>query len=113
MQLKDGSGFFTKLDVLALCIAALGHDAGHFALNNAFLINSDHEIVRKYGAVSALEHFHVSKLMEVLEFGVTLMEVFPWRPTGREILLCRCLASSRTCRVKLQGEQPIHDFPSA
>ena len=50
-----------------MCIAALGHDAGHFALNNAFLINSDHEIVRKYGAVSALEHFHVSKLMEVLE----------------------------------------------
>uniref|UniRef100_A0A7S0WKN7 PDEase domain-containing protein n=1 Tax=Pyramimonas obovata TaxID=1411642 RepID=A0A7S0WKN7_9CHLO len=59
--------FFTKMDLLVLCVAALGHDAGHFALNNAFLVNSDHEIVRKYGAVSALEHFHVSKLMEVLE----------------------------------------------
>lgn len=59
--------FFRKLDTLVLLVAALGHDAGHFALNNAFLINSDHEIVRKHGAASALEHYHVSKLLEVLE----------------------------------------------
>lgn len=59
--------FFSELDVLVLFVAALGHDAGHFALNNAFLINSDHEIVRKHGAVSSLEHFHVSNLMEVIE----------------------------------------------
>jgi len=59
--------FFRKIDTLTLLVAALGHDAGHFALNNAFLINSDHEIVRKHGPVSALEHFHVSKLLERLE----------------------------------------------
>ena len=58
---------------MTLLVAALGHDAGHFALNNAFLINSDHEIVRKHGPVSALEHFHVSKLLERLEVRLFLM----------------------------------------
>lgn len=58
--------FFTKLDLLVLFVSALGHDTGHFALNNAFLLNSNHEVVQKHGSTSALEHFHLSKLMEVI-----------------------------------------------
>mmetsp|Transcript_30575 Transcript_30575/g.51503 ORF Transcript_30575/g.51503 Transcript_30575/m.51503 type:complete len:367 (+) Transcript_30575:209-1309(+) len=59
--------FFSKLEVLVLCIAALGHDLGHFALNNMFLVNSNHPIVQKHGKVSALEHHHLNEMTEVLE----------------------------------------------
>uniref|UniRef100_A0A7S0R760 PDEase domain-containing protein n=1 Tax=Pyramimonas obovata TaxID=1411642 RepID=A0A7S0R760_9CHLO len=59
--------FFSKVEVLVLCVAALGHDLGHFALNNMFLINSNHELVQKFGATSSLEHYHLSLLKELLE----------------------------------------------
>lgn len=55
------------MEVLVLCIAALGHDLGHFALNNKFLINSNHPIVQKHGKESALEHHHLNEITEVLE----------------------------------------------
>ena len=35
---------FDDVEVLALYIGALGHDAGHFRLNNAFLKNSKHTL---------------------------------------------------------------------
>mmetsp|Transcript_4499 Transcript_4499/g.6074 ORF Transcript_4499/g.6074 Transcript_4499/m.6074 type:complete len:377 (-) Transcript_4499:446-1576(-) len=57
---------FSAVDILAVCIAAIGHDVGHFSLNNAFLCNSNHDIVREFGLRSSLENFHLSKLLEIL-----------------------------------------------
>jgi len=57
----------SPLEMLGLLVAAFGHDIGHFALNNAFLSNSKHEIAVKYDFCSALENYHLAGLLEILE----------------------------------------------
>ena len=57
---------FDDVEVLALYIGALGHDAGHFRLNNAFLKNSKHTLFRKYPD-SVLENFHLGLVFELVE----------------------------------------------
>jgi cAMP-specific phosphodiesterase 4 len=57
---------FDPVEVLALYLGALGHDAGHFRLNNAFLKNSKHALYKKYRE-SVLENFHLGLLFELLE----------------------------------------------
>ena len=59
-------GVFDPVEVLALYLSALGHDAGHFRLNNAFLKNSKHALYKKHPE-SILEHFHLRLLFELLE----------------------------------------------
>ena len=51
---------------MALYLSALGHDAGHFRLNNAFLKNSKHTLFKKYPE-SILENFHLGLLFELLD----------------------------------------------
>jgi len=58
-------GPFTPLEVLALYVAALGHDAGHFGVNNAYLVNSRHALYKK-SPTSTLENFHARTLAGVL-----------------------------------------------
>lgn len=55
-----------KVETLALYLAALGHDAGHFRLNNAFLNNSKHALCKRYPE-SVLENYHIKLLFELLE----------------------------------------------
>ncbi|EEH56435.1 uncharacterized protein MICPUCDRAFT_4565, partial [Micromonas pusilla CCMP1545] len=57
---------FSAVETLALYLAALGHDAGHFRLNNAFLKNSKHTLAKKYPE-SVLENFHLGLVFELLE----------------------------------------------
>ena len=59
-------GVFDPVEVLALYLGALGHDAGHFRLNNAFLKNSKHALYKKYRE-SVLENFHLGLVFELLE----------------------------------------------
>ncbi|BFZ60719.1 3',5'-cyclic-nucleotide phosphodiesterase [Saitoella coloradoensis] len=56
----------THCDVLALCIAAIGHDLGHPGLNNNFLINACAPIALLYNDRSVLENFHCCALREFL-----------------------------------------------
>ena len=57
---------FSAVETLALYLAALGHDAGHFRLNNAFLKNSKHTLAKKYPE-SVLENFHLGLVFELLD----------------------------------------------
>ena len=59
-------GAFDDVEVMALYLSALGLDAGHFWLNNAFLKNSKHTLFKKYPE-SVLENFHLGLLFELLE----------------------------------------------
>ena len=60
-----GHGPFTKLEILALYVAALGHDAGHFGVNNAYLQNSRHALYKLY-TESTLEHYHAQILAQIV-----------------------------------------------
>ena len=52
---------------LASCfIAALGHDVGHPGYNNAYMMNSRHELAVTYNDRSCLENFHAAELERLI-----------------------------------------------
>lgn len=54
------------LEVFAILVAALGHDVGHLAVNNAFLVKTQHELALRYNDASPLENMHCSLLYEII-----------------------------------------------
>merc|ERR1740123_157825 len=58
-----------------LLIAAIGHDLGHWGVNNQFLIDSSHELAVMYNDRSPLENMHCSKLFLII--GDPSTNVFP------------------------------------
>jgi hypothetical protein len=53
-------------DLLAILVAALGHDAAHPGVNNAFLVNTAHDIAITYNDKSPLENMHASLCFKTL-----------------------------------------------
>ncbi len=47
-------------------VAALCHDIGHLALNNNFLINTQHELALQYMFESPLEKYHIFLTFAIL-----------------------------------------------
>ncbi|CAG9331209.1 unnamed protein product [Blepharisma stoltei] len=56
----------TPLDTMASIIAAAGHDVGHPALSNRFLINNKHELSLSYNDDSVLENMHIAKIFRIM-----------------------------------------------
>jgi hypothetical protein len=52
--------FMTDLEILGSVVACLGHDVGHGALTNRFLMNSRDELAVLYNDYSVLEMMHAS-----------------------------------------------------
>jgi cAMP-specific phosphodiesterase 4 len=59
--LSDAS---TSLQVLSGLTAAICHDCGHPAKNNAFMVNSKNQMALLYNDISVLENMHLSLLFE-------------------------------------------------
>ena len=66
--------YMTDIEILALVIATLGHDVGHQALTNRFLVSNRDQLAITYNDLSVLENMHAS-------FTFTLMQ-----GEGRNIL---------------------------
>lgn len=47
-------------------VAALGHDIGHPAFTNRFLINNKHELSLNYNDDSVLENMHIAKIFAIM-----------------------------------------------
>ena len=60
-----GHGPFDEDEMLALYVAALGHDVGHFGRTNAYLANSKHALHLLY-PTSTLERFHADRVSKLL-----------------------------------------------
>lgn len=58
--------FISNLDIMAGVIAALGHDAGHPAKNNRFLVATKHSIAIQYNDISVLEMLHSSLVFQIM-----------------------------------------------
>ena len=55
-----------KLDMISCIIASLGHDLGHPALTNRFLVNNRHKLAVRYNDFSVLENMHSAKTFKLL-----------------------------------------------
>lgn len=68
MALTTGGAerFFNFQDILTLLVAAVGHDVGHFGVNNIFLIRTGHALSITYNDVSPLENMHASTCFQTL-----------------------------------------------
>ena len=56
----------TQLDIISCIIASLGHDIGHPALTNRYLVNNRDKIAVRYNDASVLENMHASKTFKLL-----------------------------------------------
>lgn len=56
----------SDMHVLALLVAAIGHDLDHPGLNNAFLVNSSSPLALRYNDQSVLENHHAATTFAVL-----------------------------------------------
>ena len=54
------------LHILALLVAAVGHDVDHPGLNNAFLCASNDTLAMRYNDLSVLENHHAATTFEIL-----------------------------------------------
>lgn len=58
---------YSRLEVIAMLIAALGHDMHHPGYNNLFQINTKSELAIRYDGKSVLEQYSADCLIEMIE----------------------------------------------
>ncbi|KAJ3025966.1 UNVERIFIED_CONTAM: hypothetical protein HDU68_006406 [Siphonaria sp. JEL0065] len=69
---------FTKLEILAACIASAVHDVDHPGVNNNYLIQCSHPLAILYNDLSVLEYHHASKAFEIMQKpGMDIFAHFP------------------------------------
>jgi len=69
---KSGLGMICSTpERMAILVAALGHDCGHFARNNLFCQNSGHSLSYMYNDSSVLENMHAAITVRFLGTGDT------------------------------------------
>eukprot|EP00930_Biecheleria_cincta_P001749 TRINITY_DN102853_c0_g1_i1.p1 TRINITY_DN102853_c0_g1~~TRINITY_DN102853_c0_g1_i1.p1 ORF type:complete len:914 (+),score=185.84 TRINITY_DN102853_c0_g1_i1:133-2874(+) len=66
LSLTEAKRCLSETQQLSLMVAALGHDVGHVGVNNAFLVETSHELALTYNDRSPLENLHCSKLFQIL-----------------------------------------------
>mmetsp|Transcript_26366 Transcript_26366/g.34655 ORF Transcript_26366/g.34655 Transcript_26366/m.34655 type:complete len:883 (-) Transcript_26366:260-2908(-) len=67
LQLSRMNNFVSQIDLIAMLVAALGHDAGHPGVNNAFLINTGDDLALQHNDISPLENMHCFVLFSILK----------------------------------------------
>jgi hypothetical protein len=67
LQLCHCKEFLSGFERYALIITAICHDIDHPGLNNAFLIETSHELAMRYNDRSPLENMHASRLFDILQ----------------------------------------------
>jgi len=61
------AGYFGPMEILALCIAAVGHDAAHPGVTNAFLTASKSSLALLFNERSVLENLHCLTISKIVE----------------------------------------------
>ena len=61
------AGYISSIEMLALCIAAVGHDAAHPGVTNAFLAASGSSLATIFNERSVLENLHCLTICSIIE----------------------------------------------
>ncbi|CAG9461518.1 unnamed protein product [Pedinophyceae sp. YPF-701] len=56
----------TRLDAVAVLVAACGHDVGHLGVSNGFLVATRHPLALKYNDESVQENMHAAVLFQIM-----------------------------------------------
>ncbi|KAG1444680.1 hypothetical protein G6F56_010196 [Rhizopus delemar] len=88
---KKPQDLLSPTDIFALLIAAIGHDAAHPGVNNAFLINTSNPLATLYNDRSILENLHSVTLFQLLnKHGI---DKLLGDPLGEKIVISSILAT--------------------
>jgi len=105
---------FTKLEVLALLLAAVVHDVDHPGLTNDFLGKTDHPIAKAYGKGGCNEQHHLATAFSVLEqpgmdmlSGMSPAEADQVRHFVRTAVLCTDMAQHGKLANQLEEAKGI------
>lgn len=97
----------SRLEILGLLIAAIGHDVGHPGLNNTFLIETGHTLAITYNDISVLENFHGNQLFLILRNEecniLDNLERGQYQQLRRQVLQC-ILATDMSLHMDLLGK---------
>jgi len=66
LRMVKAEHFIGVHERFAMMVAALAHDIGHPGYNNAFLIETSHELAIRYNDSSPLENMHSARLFQIL-----------------------------------------------
>jgi hypothetical protein len=85
------SSFLTENDERLLLLSGLGHDLNHPGVNNAFMVNTKHEIALRFNNQAVLENYHAATLIEFLRtFDIGVSE------NDRQVILTTILGTDMT-----------------
>mmetsp|Transcript_125668 Transcript_125668/g.391306 ORF Transcript_125668/g.391306 Transcript_125668/m.391306 type:complete len:889 (-) Transcript_125668:155-2821(-) len=64
-SLVNSEGFISETMQFWMMIAAIAHDVGHIGVNNAYLVETSHELALKYNDRSPMENMHCALLFKL------------------------------------------------
>ncbi|OMJ91258.1 hypothetical protein SteCoe_6236 [Stentor coeruleus] len=99
--------YSSSLDIMTGIVAALGHDAGHPARNNRFLVITKHEIAIQYNDISVLEMLHTSTLFQIIlkpESGIFSNLTSDQWNLARKLIIEMILATDMSKHFELLGQ---------
>ena len=67
VRLTHSDQILTKFELLAVCIAALCHDAGHQGFNNAYNVNAETPLGILFKDLSVMETYHCTVAIRILQ----------------------------------------------
>lgn len=107
--------YMSDIEILGLVIAALGHDVGHEALTNRFLVNNRDKLAITYNDLSVLENMHSSLTFTLMQDEakniLNPLDTENWT-TARKVIVKMILATDMSRHFELLGHfKAAHNTP--